>query len=422
MTKSIMSCVVLALLLTGCGRPMMVTPTLFADGGVDPFFELPEGERHSKLTVFYATDRLEGHPGWGNYGRGRSGTLDLGTCDITFGGPDNWDTLERLTTGHPGGHRPGVEIEKTHRIGDLYTTRRTADEPHGPAEPDGEAQAFLEQIETALGNSSQHEITIYIHGFKNGFHEAVKTTAEYAHYAGNQGVFLCYSWPSYNSLWEYSHDRESARFTGTHLRQLVAFLAAHTSATKINFFCHSTGSQVFGTLMRELRLLTHNLSPEEARQRYRIGQTFLIAPDIDLAVARERFLKEGAADLCDHLTIYTSDSDFALYYASRYLYRQPRLGMAEEDQLSEEDAAWLITLDNVTVIDIDRRPTRTFIGHTHQRYNPAVSSDILLMLRREFTPAQRGLQRAEGGLIWRFVDDYDERIRAAARQVYPPRE
>ncbi len=401
---------------------MMVTPTLFATGEVDPFFELPEDARKSRLSVFYATDRLEDHPGWGNYGRRRSSTLDLGTCEVNFGGSDNWDTLVRLTAGYDSGRRPSVEIEKTRRIGDLYTTRRTAEEPTGPAEPDSTAKEFLRQIEAALEASSQREITIYIHGFKNGFHEAVKTTAEYAHYAGNQGVFLCYSWPSYNSLWEYSHDRESARFTGTHLRQLVEFLAEHSSATKINFFCHSTGSQVFGTLMRELRLLTHGLAPEAAHQRYRIGQTFLIAPDIDLAVARERFLEEGAVDLCDHLTIYTSDSDFALYYASRYLYREPRLGMAEDDVLTEEDAAWLKTLDNVTVIDIDRRPTQTLIGHTHQRYNPAVSSDILLMLRREFTPAERGLQRAEGGLVWRFADDYDDRIRAAARQVYPARD
>lgn len=411
----------LLLLAPGCGRPMMVTPTIFADGAVDPFFEVPAEGRTSQRTVFYATDRLEDHPGWGNYGRRQSDTLDLGSCDVQFDGPDNWQTLEQLGYG-ANTSRPDVQVAKTHRLGDLYSTRRTPGEPDTPQPPDEVAEQFLEQLNTALAATSQREVTVYIHGFKNGFHEAVKTAGEYAHYSGNQGVFVCYSWPSYNSLWEYSHDREAARFTGTHLRRFVLFLAEHSDATKINFIAHSTGCQVVGTLMRELRLLTAGLPAEEARERFRIGQVFMVAPDIDAGVARERFLEEGAADLCEHLTIYSSRSDYALGYASRYLYRQPRLGMIRDESIAEDDVLWLLTLDNLTLIDIDRRPTHTFIGHTHQRYNPAVSSDILLMLRRQLTPAKRALVREEGMLVWRFCEDYEQCIRATAREVYPARE
>jgi len=399
----------------------MVTPTIFADGGIDPFFELSDEQRVSQQTVFYATDRLEDHPGWGNYGRGQSNTLDLGLCTVEFNGPDNWETLEQLGYGE-NTSLPEVQVKATLRMGDLYTTRRNIGGQVGSATPDEVSRVFLDQLNTALAESSHNEITIYIHGFKNGFHEAVKTTGEYAHYAGNQGVFICYSWPSYNSLFEYSHDREAARFTGTHLRQFVTFLAEHSDATKINFIAHSTGCQVVGTLIRELRLLTHDLPAEEARERYRIGQVFMVAPDIDSGVARERFLEEGAADLCEHLTIYSSRSDYALGYASRYLYRAPRLGMLRDDAIEEQDVMWLLSLDNLTVINIDRRPTHTFIGHTHQRYNPAVSSDILLMLRQDLTPAQRALVRDEGLIVWRFCDDYEECIRATAREIYPARD
>lgn len=408
-----------AAVLTGCGRPMMAPPTIFQDGDIDPFFEVSEDQRTSEVTVFYATDRLEDRPGWGNYGRGRSDTLDLGTCTVQFDGPDNWKTLHLLGTGQPRTRRPDVQIPDVNRLGDLYSTRNTPGRATTTDTLDQTAQDFIGQLETALEASSQHEVTIYIHGFKNGFHEGVRTAGEYAHYAGNQGVFIAYSWPSYNSLWKYQHDRDAARFTVTHLRQFVRFLADHSSARKINFICHSSGCQVFGSMLRELRLITHDLPAEQARTRFRIGQVFLVAPDVNVDVARERVLEEGAADLVDHLTVYSSKFDYALRYAANRMYGSPRLGSLRAGELQDADALWLLALDNVTVIDIDRNPTRTQIGHTHQRYNPAISSDILLMLRQDFTPAQRALVRDEGELLWRFCDDYEARIRATARLAYP---
>ncbi|XAL99712.1 alpha/beta hydrolase [Phycisphaeraceae bacterium D3-23] len=405
----------------GCGRPLMVTPTIFDAGEVDPFFELAPAQRTNLVTIYYATDRLDDSPGEGDYGRHRSDTLDVGTCDVQIGDDDGWGRLVQLTADGPHPTKPDVRLAHTHRMGDLFTTRRVPMPEPTPATPDETAQHWLAELNATLEASSQQEITIYIHGFNTGFGEAALSIAEYAHYAGNQGAFVCYSWPSYDSIWRYDHDIDSARYTGTHLRQFVRFLAEHTDAKKINFVCHSSGCQVFGTLLRELRLVTNHLTPEEARERFRIGQVFLVAPDINVDVARERVLEEGSADLFDHLTIYSSKFDYALRYAARNLYHYPRLGSLGSDALGEADLRWLRALENVTIVDIDKQPTRTLIGHMHQRYNPTVSSDILLMLRRDLTPQQRALTREPEELIWRFDDDYETRIRETARMIYPPR-
>ncbi|MEM9415491.1 MAG: alpha/beta hydrolase [Planctomycetota bacterium] len=408
----------------GCGRPLMAPPTIFDAGEIDPFFELPAEYRTGRVTVYYATDRIDDDPGQGNYGKRRGDTLDLGTCEVQIGREGDWHALEGFTNGGLHRSRPKVQIVQTHRLGDLFTTRRSP--PTDPTDPSGPkidetAKQFLAGLNATIHASSQQELTVFIHGYNTGFPAAIMSCAEYAHYAGNQGAFVCYSWPSHNNLFRYEYDIDSVRYTGTHLRQFVRFLAEHTDAKKINFVCHSSGCHAFGTLLRELRLLTNHLPREEAYARFRIGQVFLVAPDINVDVARERVLEEGAADLFDHLTVYSSNFDFALRYAARNLFYAPRLGALSDGSLSDADLRWLGALDNVTLIDIDSQRTRTLIGHMHQRYNPTVSSDILLMLRRDLAPEQRALTREPGGHLWRFTADYDARIRETVRMIYPAR-
>jgi len=405
-------------IFTGCTKPLMVTPTIFAPGEVDPFFELHPDQRSSEQTLFFATDRIEEHPGWGNFGRQRSDVLSLGTCRVQYDGAENWQLLSDLATGNPGLDRPVMRLKKTTVLGWLDSPR-TVVAVEGEPPPEESSQPFINAVQAALDRSSQHEITIFIHGFKNGFGQAINTTAEFSHYAGNQGVFIAYTWPSYNSLWQYSHDRDSARFTASHARELIALLAERTDAHRINIMCHSTGAQIVGTVLRELRLMTYDLPAEEARQRFRIGQIFMIAPDIDLDVARERVMEEGAGELFDHLTVYASKRDLALNYARTYLYGLPRLGLIGDTSFSEINRALLERAPMVTVIDIDNRPTRTALSHSHQRFNPTVSSDILLCLRRDLTHEQRGLVQMKDTPAWQFADDYEQRIMETARDIYP---
>ena len=64
------------------------------------------------------------------------------------------------------------------------------------------------------------------------------------------------------------------------------------------------------------------------------------------------------------------------------------------------------------------RPGRATSTHGYWFGNAWVSSDVLAQLRFGLGPAERGLVREEpGDGIWRFPDDYPDRVDAAFRRA-----
>lgn len=418
------------LLLAACQRPGMVVPTLFESGEVDAFYDVPQQEQSSNITVFFATDRKSdaGGDNWQSYGKNRSDLLDLGTAELHFGEGENWPELVALTAGEFERNGPRTDVANIYRYGELYNTAYIVDEETGLPRPASKinpaSERFVKELGEALDRSAGNEITIYIHGFKNGFYEAIKTTAEYDHYTGGLGPFICYSWPSYNSVWEYSHDRDSVRYTAAHCRDFMEFLDEQIDADKldvrrINFICHSSGAEVVGTVLRELALRSDDATPQERRDRWRIGAVLMIAPDVSTDVARERLLKEDLRGMFEQVVVYSSNRDRALRWASFFLYRTPRIGAIRETGLSDADRFWLSAFPNVMIVDVDNQPNYDPIHHSHHRYSPATASDILLCLRGNLPPNERGLVREGDALIWQFADDYPDRVQEAAEALYP---
>ncbi|MFN3165810.1 MAG: alpha/beta hydrolase [Phycisphaeraceae bacterium] len=416
--------------LTGCQRPPMTVPGVFASGKIDPLADVPEAERTNAVTLFFATDRVydESKNDWRQYTRLRSSGLDLGTIEIAFGPDDAWPSIVAATRGRPGGERHRPRIEQIDRLGKL--ARTTIAQPNVKPAPTNEPippspDAFVSQLNQALERSAGKDITVYIHGFKVGFAQGALTAAEYDLYTGGLGPFILYSWPSYNSLFEYSHDRDSVRYTTAHARQFFEFLADQINAGKldaetIHVLAHSTGAEVIGSVLRELALMSRELTPDQRRAKWRIGSVLLIAPDISVDVARERVLKEDLRGMYEQIVVYSSLHDRALDWAARVLYRTARLGSVREDDFSEQDRYWLSQAADVALIDSDSAPYHGFVNHSHHRFSPAVSSDVILCLRSSLGPAQRGLVREPGQVLWRFADDYPQRATEAARRVYGP--
>jgi len=422
----------LLVLLAGCQRVPMYVPTMFRAGAIDAFPDLTDKERSATATVFFATDRRaeDGGEDWQVYGRQRSDLLDLGTVKVHFGDgePGDWDQLVKLTSGQPGESRLNPNPTATYRYGELYTTQFITDEATGlPRRVDtanGASERFITELAAAVDASEGKEITLYIHGFKNGFEEAIKTAAEYDLYTAGLGPFICYSWPSYNSKWEYSHDRDSVHYTTAHCRDLFEFFGKNIAAGKlnpkrINIIAHSSGAEVVGATLRELSLLSREATAEQRRERLRIGAVLMIAPDVSTDVARERVLKEDLTGMYEQIVVYSSKRDRALHWASRFLYRTNRLGSIREKDLSDADRFWLSIYPNVMLVDVDNQTNHDFFKHSHHRFSPATASDIILCLRSDLPPQQRGLVREEGELIWHFADDYKSRVTEAASTVYP---
>lgn len=410
------------LLSTACQRPPMVMPTMFKSGQVAPFAETDAASRSNRHTLFYATDRQfdPRKPTTGFYNHLRNDALSLGTLEIDLGRANAWRAFDAATRNQPDGRRPRPELTLVHRVAQMR--RESEDQQPFAGETPGE-RAYVDLLNDVVERSTHRAITIYIHGFRNSFEEAALTAAELSLYTDGLGAMVLYSWPSLDSLFEYSHDRDSVRFTTAHARRFIEMLAnaieqGRLCAEQINFIAHSSGAEVVGSVLRELGLKSHQRSAEERQRKWRIGKVLFVAPDISTDVARERILKEDLRGMYEQMVVYGSKRDTALRWASRVLYRTQRFGSINERRLSETDRRWLSQADRITLVDIDSQPTNDPIRHSHHRYSGAALSDLLLSLRSDLTPAQRGLVREEGKIVWRFADDYEQRVTEAALRVY----
>ena len=415
--------------LTGCKQPM-IAPIIFSDPNIEPFDRPSSLDAPNRFRIFYATDRQAkiSKQGITSYTHKRSDLLTVGYTDLRFGPDGAWPRMLAGVRNLPGG--------------ELYLPRFFDAHPYGPMQiqmlddhrPDvwfrqdtPAADKLIDELNEQLDHSKDREITLYFHGFNNSFEEAAMVTAEYDLYTGGLGPFILYSWPSYDSLWEYSHDRDSVRYTSSNARRLVELLsrriretddAKRLRASKINLIAHSTGAEIVGSVLRELGLMTPRMDPNERLKHWNIGTVLLISPDISTDVARERLLKEDVWGMFEQMVVYSSKGDRALWWASAFLYQVARIGSIEEDQFSKADRKWLSRADNITVVDIDDQPYSGFIRHTHHRNSGAVASDIILSLRSSLKPEQRGLVRDEGRVLWHFAKDYHTRVTDAAKKVY----
>ena len=119
---------------------------------------------------------------------------------------------------------------------------------------------------------------------------------------------------------------------------------------------------------------------------------------------------EGLGRFPGRMTVYTNAEDGALGL-SRKLYGNPRLGSLELDDLQLQARELLLRDDQISFVSVmNAKDANVGNGHGYFRLSPWVSSDVLLMLIRGLLRAERGLTRAPGDPIWRFPDDYEQKI------------
>ena len=75
-------------------------------------------------------------------------------------------------------------------------------------------------------------------------------------------------------------------------------------------------------------------------------------------------------------------------------------------------AQYLREHPKLTIIDVTGAQSATTGNvHTYFRGSPSVSNDILMSLRYDLPPGERGLVLNEDATIWRFPKDYISRLR-----------
>jgi esterase/lipase superfamily enzyme len=419
----------LILLLAACSgqRLMMPTPNVEVNPEKDQYADLHQDLKSTQVPIFYITDRApeQDENGKLEYGYKRSHSLAFGKTVVELGEDLSWDDLLEAS-------RSQKRLKKVPMTrGELIEIARGPDAPIPYTEIDGKivedpeylaersvaVEVFRQEVVRQLALTPRKEIFIYVHGFHNDLNDAAFAMAELWHFIGRIGVPIIYTWPAgHPGLFGYTYDRESSEFTVFHFRQLLEFIPTIPEVERINVIAHSRGADVAVTALRELTIAARARG-ENPREKYKMHNFVLAAPDLDAQVANQRIIGDRMTWSVDRLTIYTSPADRAIGWSDK-LFDSPvgRIGNFGPESMTERARTVMERGNsNLAFVNFQSASDKSdsnadSFGHSYFRNAPTVSSDLVLMLRDDLDPGSPGRPLVDLGLnFWRVPPGYPAR-------------
>jgi esterase/lipase superfamily enzyme len=400
--------IALVLILSGCAgaRVMMPTPNVHLDPKRDFYGELHQELKSTKVPLLYVTDRApeESQGGDLRYGYGRSASLGFGSAVVDLGVDVTWEELLEASRVRRRLRPVKLELSEVTEIARgpeipvpfKKVDGRIVEEPGLAAQRAESKEIFRRVLVGQLGLTPRKEVFIFVHGYHNSFADAAFAMAELWHFLGRIGVPIVYSWPAgHPGLFGYTYDRESSEFTGYHFRSLLALIASYPEVERIHLIAHSRGTDVAVAAVRELTIEAR-AAGIDPREKFKIHNLVLAAPDLDLEVATQRILGDRISLSVHRFTVYSSPEDKAISIASR-LFASPRgrVGTFGQDQLSGAVRAQVeYSTANIAFVIFKPAADAVFTGegygHSYFRDAPTVASDVVLMLRDDLDPGSPG--------------------------------
>ncbi len=217
-----------------------------------------------------------------------------------------------------------VEVPKSHMRGSLGSSWRFAltgkDEPLTIQRVTEVAERdYWERVRALLAGIPNEEkrILLFLHGYNTTFSDAALRTAQIWADLELKGVPAFFSWPSEGATLKYIVDEASIDVSERHLRNYMQSLMSQTGAKRIDVIAHSMGNRAL------LRVISQEARLEAKARRIRLGQVFLVAPDVDLELFEQ--LADAYPLLSERTTLYVSRKDKAVLLSEK-LHYYPRTG------------------------------------------------------------------------------------------------
>jgi esterase/lipase superfamily enzyme len=409
---------------------MMPTPNVYVETERNVYADLAAPLKTNEVPIFYITDRAPEKDDEGKlrYGYGRSGSLAFGSTVVDLGIDITWDEL--VAASRTQGRLKPIQLE-LREVTELIRGPNTplpyslqngkvVHEPKLLAQRKAAAEAFRNKLVKQLTLTPRKEVFIYVHGYNNTFDDAAFAMAEFWHFLGRIGVPIIYTWPAgYPGLFGYTYDRESSEFTVYHLREVLGLIASFPEVEKIHLIAHSRGTDVAIAAVRELTLLARGAGIDP-KEKYKIHNLVLAAPDLDVQVATQRIAGDMLVLSVNRFTVYTSPEDEAIGVANM-LFQSPRgrigtLGLDDGDETIKDRMVYddrKHSRSNLAIVkfagDVDSQLDS--YGHSYFRIAPAVSSDLVLLLRDDLDPGTPGRPlELIGPPLWRIPQAYPGKL------------
>lgn len=386
-------------------------PPIGLQPGTSFYDRTQDNKDDNRLTTLYATNRIpkpfsiegDGYTIW------PSDDLRVGVVTHSVG--DENDTWESFYEKSLSKERKDKLLISMQQVDELLMIEET--QPIDALMPG--YQKFLDEINEIMTKTADKDITIYVHGANSNFYRATAQGAQYFHYTGHNSLILTYSWPSAENMFKYKVDVLHASKTVPAFTRLLQFLALHTSARNIDILSYSAGAQVVAPSLVLLRENHADLDVKEIKEKYRIGEVYFAAPDIELQSFAFRLQK--FKDIVERITICSNMNDSVLRHAQRFTGKS-RLGRPSAGDVTLKEKDILRSLSQSNVLDIIDIEGSSSLGagtsHSFWYSHPWVSNDLLLMMLLHLSAEERGLvsNQVEDGLkVYLFPEDYEERVR-----------
>lgn len=398
----------------GCSQQLMPTPNMYLNSDVNPFADVPPALQTTDIDVLFVTDRAEkkdknGKP---DFGYERSRSLAFGSYIVGVGKDVSWaDLVSDSRTQSRKNSLPlyRKDIRVIGRLDETPTPMVMIDsvlseDPAAKVRREQLREVFCNEISRRMAlTPSKKEVAVFIHGFNNSIDDAAFTIGEMWHFGGRKGVPIAYTWPAGKS---YAADYESCQFTIFHLKQFLRGIASCPDVEKVHLIAHSRGTDVTTTALRELNI-EYQSAGKNTRDELKLGNLVLCAADLDIDVVGQRIGAERLQLVPERVTLYVSQTDRALGAAANLIFKSSdRLGHISPSDLTPQQQKALAMFPQLQIIDA--RIKSDLIGHSYFHSNPAVSSDLILVLRDNRGPgAENGrpmIHRPDG--FWEITDDY----------------
>ena len=403
--------------LAGCAvrvEPLMPTPVLYEVSGHGPLDDIPPEEHWNLRRVYYVTTRTrEDNLQKIDYSNTESDEVSIGMCLIGFGTANmTWEDLSRVSRTT---QRDDVVPLSIAGIMEVGSYRFDA----GGAIPDkhGATNWLLADINASIESSRDQDILIYVHGAKVNFYNASVFAAQLDHFMGRDMTSVAFSWPTRQNVFAYAlgDDKQRAYRSPAALNSFITLLAEKTDARRIHILTWSAGGRLVTSALAQLRALHPDETAEQLSARYRLGVVYFAAAD----VPGDEFIEALPAinDLAQRIVVTGSSKDEALQSARLLMGGATRIGQSSV-QLSDEQMARVLQAHRLEYINLSRgRQDRGFdiTGHRYWFNHPWASSDVVLAIRTDLDPAERGLEQGDMPLSWWMPDDYPQRLKGIGK-------
>lgn len=404
----------LLLLLSACSSPMalMPTPNVHIQNTYSEN-KVPAALRKPNMELIYVTDRALSPKKNEKYSSGRSASMAYGVAEVGFNDKTlNWDKLLKKSNQQARSPELLYTMERATELGRFppspYVFKPTPSGMHiDPVvlkQKTHHEKKLGDIIRERLKVSDKKDVVLFVHGFDNTFDESVFTLAGIWHFLERQGVPLVYSWPAAGGgLTGYFTDRESGEFTIFHLKETLRLLSAIPEIENIHIIAHSRGTDVVTSTLREL-IIENRAGGGDPAKDLGITNLILAAPDLDFGVIKQRLMAEQFGPAFGQITIYTSPGDTALGL-SQWLMSSLRFGRLSSKDIGENERDIFQAIGNVSLVRVPK--SRGFVGHDYFHSNPAVSSDLINVIKHNAPPGseERPLKRIENN-FWSLGPNY----------------